>query len=238
MKTESSILIISFLTALSIGSSSCSKSENSLFGGIPTIYEEQMVEFAESVKDLKLDDQGDIEANAENALVVLAGMQASFQKAEEKAKPLAEGMVGKTVPYTVSDSLPYQIVSDIKVEKVLLPAMSLTWHGGKTTRLKIAFDAVFTQKQDRQVNMYFFIMSGDQPVGYDQIWKYGTKNAGDTLHVQTTVDAPDIPSEYLETCDELLFVTPYTFETNKKSIIKQQKEWNEAFEKKLGLNED
>lgn len=239
MRTKTFILGAISLATLYLGTSSCSKSKNSLFGEIPAIYEEKMVDFVKKVKDLNLDDdQQDNKTKMESALMVFSGLQVAMQEAEEKAKPLAEAMVEKTVPYSESDSLPYQIVSDIRIEKVLLPELGLMKSSNKRTRLKVAFDAVFTENQENLIKMYYFIMSGNQAIGYNEIWKSETKNAGDTLHVTTTIEAPDIPSRYLETSDAIQFVTPYIYETKQKSIKEQQKEWNDAFDKELGINEE
>lgn len=234
MKAKSVIFGALSLVTLSLGFTGCSQKGDGIFGEIPSIYEDEMVDFFKSIKDVVEDSENGKEMTTEEALLVLAGLQSSMKKAEEKAQPLAEKMIGEDIPYTVADSLPYRIVSDIKISGITLPELSIYKAGTQTTRLRLEFDAVFTQEQT-PVRIYYFLMAGDQPIDYNDVWKTRTMEAGDTLHVQTTVAAPDIPAEYLESCDAIRFVTWQTVLDKRESIKEQQKVWHDEWEKKLGF---
>lgn len=236
---KKSLLVLSavFVTALVLGSTSCSKSDKSLFGGIPTVYEEEMIDIFSEMKDIVDDKKNGKEIGEERGLSLFANFEAAVNRAIEKAKPMADEMIGKSLHYTQSDSLPYKIVSDIEVKDVTLPQLNLLG-SPKMMRLEVEYDVVFTQEQDSPVKMYYFIMADDQPVDYEDIWQYKSMDIGDTLHVKTDIVAPDIPSQYLESCDELRFVTYQNYKANKDNIKKQQKEWNEAHVKKLGLSDE
>lgn len=236
MKTRTFIFTAVLGTVLSFGFSACSQGEKSLFGGIPSIYEDQMMDVVSDMKDLMKDHDEGKEIDEARALSLYTDFSKAMDKASEKAKPLADKMVGKSLPYTQEDSLPYKIVSDILVKEVSLPEMSILGNSTKELRMKVEFDVVFTEDQDSPIRICYFMMSGEQPVAYDYLKRYESKHVGDTLHLETNIVAPDIPSEYLESCDELRFVTYGNFKANRENIKKQQEEWNKAFAKKLGLS--
>lgn len=231
MKTKTFLLGTLSLVALSLGFSSCSGSGDSMFGKIPSIYEEEMTDVLKNMNSLMKKSEQGVEVSPEEALQTLNSFQTAMDKAKEKAQPLAEKMVGNTIPYSVNDSLPYRIASDITVTEVHLPELS--WAGGATpTQLEVEFDAVFTQQQ-APVKMYYFIMADDQPIDYQYIWETEIMEPGDTLHVQTTITAPDVSAEHLKSCDELRFVTSQTFRDNQTGIDKLKETWNKAHAKEL-----
>lgn len=237
MKAKSVIFGALSLVTLSLGFTGCSQKGDGIFGEIPSIYEDEMVDFYKDVRDLLKKGEDGNDLTPEEAILMLANLQSSMKKAEEKAQPLAEKMIGENIPYTVADSLPYRIVSDIKITDVVLPKLELSKSSHWSTRLRVEFDAVFTQEQT-SVRIYYFFMNGDQPVGYDDIWRTQTMKPGDTLHVRTTVLTPSVPAEYVESCDAIRFVTEQTVQDSRESIKEQQKEWNDEFEKKLGIKND
>ena len=119
--------------------------------------------------------------------------EASLQKAEKEAQPLADKMVGKSVAYVVGDSLPYQVVSDILVEKVYLPEVGLSLSGNKQTRLRVKFEVVVTGEVDRGLYLYYWLMDNDTPMDYGRT-SAGKCALGDTVRVDMVVSAPDVPA--------------------------------------------
>lgn len=107
MKTKAFIVGTLFLVALSFGFSGCSRGGDSMFGEIPSIYEEELVGFLNSTKELINSMNNGEDIKGEDALLAYSNFEASMKKAEEKAQSLADEMIGKTIPYTMSDSLPY-----------------------------------------------------------------------------------------------------------------------------------
>ena len=101
-------------TLASCGGGNASK--DSLFGEIPGAYEEKLVGLTQELSKLK--EKGEGEGDLETAMQGIASIVESFEKMEEEFQPMADKMVGRALPYTAADGLPYKIVSDIKVEKV------------------------------------------------------------------------------------------------------------------------
>lgn len=237
MKTKAFIVGTLFLVALNFGFSGCSRGGDSMFGEIPSIYEEELVGFLNSTKELINSMNNGEDIKGEDALLAYSNFEASMKKAEEKAQPLADEMIGKTIPYTMSDSLPYRIVSDIKITKVLLPEMKMTKRKNESLRLEVEFDVVFTQEQN-PADLHYFIMSGDQPIGYSNMFYFRTLREGDTLHVENTVRAPEVPAKYLKECEELRFVTAYAFLSNFEQIEERKEAWKKAFDQEFGLDKE
>ena len=234
MKTRQMLECIALVSALVL--SSCSGggtmgSKSALFGDIPGIYEEKQVEFAKQF--MKIKDSKDVEKFS----ALFKNYETSLQEAEKEAQPLADKMMGKTVAYTMSDSLPYQIVSDILVEKVYLPEVGLSLGGDKQIRLEVKFDAVVTDEVSRSLYLYYWVMDDDVPMDYSRT-SVGKCVLGDTVHVDMVVSAPDVPASYQEDCNSLKFVTEAAYDGAKKAIDERQKQWNEEMKKKLGLEEE
>ena len=163
--------------------------------------------------------------------------EASLQEAEKEAQPLADKMVGNSVAYVVGDSLPYQVVSDILVEKVYLPEVGLSLSGNKQTRLRVKFDVVVTGEVDRGLYLYYWLMDNDTPMDYGRT-SAGKCVLGDTVRVDMVISALDVPASYQEKCNALKFITKVAYGEAKKGIDERQKQWNEEMKKKLGLTEE
>lgn len=232
-----SALVVALALTSCGGGSSSSLGKESLFGDIPEVYEKKQVELVGKLKELSenADKKGD--AGLEEAVGLLAEMQAAMEEAKKEAQPLTDKMVGKTVAYALSDSLPYQIVSDIKVEKVRLPEMGILNGGSKQTRLGVKFDAVVTGQTDGRLYLYYLLMGDEASLGYDSEY-VGKCALGDTVHVEMTVEAPDVPAKYQTSCNMLQFVTQSVYENERKAIKERQKQWNDEMKKKMGLEEE
>lgn len=223
-----------FLAALAlIGlmAASCtgSSSSESMFGGIPEIYEEKLIDI---VKELKKATDNNDQAEAMKKLGTIAE---AYDEATEEARPKAEAMKGKTIPYEVNDSVPYSIVSDITVDSVRLPEFKLLGKS-KDTRLDISFD--ITMKEDTKgpfTNLYYFITDGERAIGYGQRSIYSKKKKGETFTVNIIVEMPSVPAEIARSCSKLSFVTEGTYDLQRKAIKAQADKWNEEFTKKNGL---
>ena len=206
----------------SCGGSNASK--DSLFGEIPGAYEEKIVDLVQELSKLKKEGEGDLST----AMQALAGVMENFEKMEEEFQPMADKMVGRNLPYTEADGLPYRIVSDIKVEKVRLPEFALFGGGERPVRLDVAFDAVMTQATDETIVLYYYLMDDDTPVCAESTSGFSGSHAeGDTLHVEETIYAPEIPAKYINRCNQLKFVSKQTYEAEKDAIDEQEKQWEQ-----------
>ena len=206
----------------SCGGSNASK--DSLFGEIPGAYEEKIVDLAQELSKLKEKGEGDLST----AMQALAGVMENFEKMEEEFQPMADKMVGRNLPYTEADGLPYRIVSDIKVEKVRLPEFALFGGGERPLRLNVTFDAVLTQASEETIVLYYYLMDDDTPVCAESTSGFSGPHAeGDTLHVEETIYAPEIPAKYINGCNQLKFVSKQTYEAEKDAIDEQEKQWEQ-----------
>ena len=206
----------------SCGGSNASK--DSLFGEIPGAYEEKIVDLAQELSKLKEKGEGDLST----AMQALAGVMENFEKMEEEFQPMADKMVGRNLPYTEADDLPYRIVSDIKVEKVRLPEFALFGGGERPLRLNVTFDVVLTQASDETIVLYYYLMDDDTPICARNTSGFSGPHAeGDTLHVEETIYAPEIPAKYINGCNQLKFVSKQTYEAEKDAIDEQEKQWEQ-----------
>lgn len=205
-------------------------SKDSLFGEIPGAYEEKIVDLAQELSKLKEKGEGDLST----AMQALAGVMENFEKMEEEFQPMADKMVGRNLPYTEADDLPYRIVSDIKVEKVRLPEFALFGGGERPLRLDVTFDAVLTQASDETIVLYYYLMDDDTPVCAESTSGFSGSHAeGDTLHVEETIYAPEIPAKYINGCNQLKFVSKQTYEAEKDAIDEQEKQWEQELKDML-----
>ena len=199
-------------------------SKDSLFGEIPGAYEEKIVDLAQELHKIKKEGEGDLST----AMQALGGIMENFEKMKEEFQPMADKMVGRNLPYTEADGLPYRIVSDIKVEKVRLPEFALFGGGERPLRLNVTFDAVLTQASDETIVLYYYLMDDDTPVCAESTSGFSGSHAeGDTLHVEETIYAPEIPAKYINGCNLLKFVSKQTYEAEKDAIDEQEKQWEQ-----------
>lgn len=209
----------------------CNGNNDSLFGRIPSIYEKKQVEIIEKMKNIAKGKE------KEASLAIIAEMKDAFDKAGQEAQPLADKMPGRVLPYSQEDGLPYKIVSDIQIEKVVLPEPGLLSDGEKGTRLKVNFDAVITATVKKYFRLYYLIMSDDDAVGSGRTSGQNKLAVGDTLHVEETVYAPDVPAKYQESCNSLKFVCEGSYISEQEIINKRQKRWNDEMKDKFGIKE-
>ena len=213
----------------SCGGSNASK--DSLFGEIPGAYEEKIVDLVQELSKLKKEGEGDLGT----AMQALAGVMENFEKMEEEFQPMADKMVGRNLPYTEADGLPYRIVSDIRVEKVRLPEFALFGGGERPLRLDVAFDAVMTQATDETIVLHYYLMDDDTPVCARNTSGFSGPHAeGDTLHIEETIYAPEIPAKYINGCNQLKFVSKQTAKAEGDAIDKQEKQWEQELKDMVG----
>lgn len=205
-------------------------SKDSLFGEIPGAYEEKIVDLAQELSKLKKEGEGDLST----AMQALAGVMENFEKMEEEFQPMADKMVGRNLPYTEADGLPYRIVSDIRVEKVRLPEFAPFGGGERPVRLDVTFDAVLTQASEETIALYYYLMDDDTPICANNTSGFrGPHAEGDTLHVEETIYAPEIPAKYINKCNLLKFVSKQTFEADEDAIDEQEKQWKQELKNML-----
>lgn len=238
-------------TLLSCGGSS----SNGVFGELPQLYEDVQIAVFKKIKG-QFGGSGE-EGKESDGLKILAMMKEAVENADEKAKPLAEAMKGKTIPFTQSDSLPYRIVSDIVIKNVKLPSFNLAGSDDKT-KLEAEFDIVLKDTLEGKYVTLSYFLSGEEgniSTGYEtvlggkkvhseQVVKEGSlwpvsrhyMLPGDTLHVEAGIYAPDAPAQVVGRCQTMNFDTRYAVDSQRKALKEQLKKWNEEQEKELDLD--
>lgn len=224
--------MISAFALLAVLSSCGGNSSDTMFGDVPGIYEEKMVKLVKNMQ------QSDANSNQSEVLAILADFTKEMEELEKEMAPLAEKMKGCTVDYTMEEGLPYQIVSDIQVEEMKLPDVTVIGSRDSEIRLEVKFDAVVTGVDEGSCLNLYYLLAGDKGnVGYGMFSSSQKVAVGDTLHLEKTIYAPDVPAKYQESCRSLTFVSKQVFESERKVIREKQKEWTEAWKKELGLDE-
>lgn len=227
MEKGKMILVSVFLMVLS----SCGgNSSDTMFGDIPSIYEEKMINWVKDMQQLNTD------GKKSEALALLADFTKEMEELQKEMEARAEKIKGQKIEYTMEEDLPYQVVSDIQVDEVKLPELGVI--GGKDSgmRLKVKFSVVVEGVSKESSLRLYYLLTGDKGnVGYG-IFNISQKvTVGDTLHLEKMIYAPDVPAQYQESCRSLSFVSEEVFESKRKVIGEKQKVWTDARKKELGL---
>ena len=102
-------------------------SGSGIFGEMPNIYREKIVEFALKGKSMAEDIK---DCSHEEALAMLEEMREYVETVNEEIKteltPHIDELKGTSIPCEVSDSVPYTLVGDMTITDVTLPKLKLT----------------------------------------------------------------------------------------------------------------
>ncbi|MBQ9364050.1 MAG: hypothetical protein IJT97_11650 [Bacteroidaceae bacterium] len=205
----SAVCTVFLLTACSDGL----KSDKSIYGDLPKTIEKVEKELSKEVQSLKGKDM-----DVESALGMIMTLN---QKLDEKTAESREKLIGTTLPYELSDSLPYTICSDITVTNVELTKK-------QEVRMYAEFDVEFTEPVELEAfgnkfKICYFVTgeSGpfyveedrqdmkdveitQKPDEYGGTWPYWILNPGDKIHARINFTAKEIPVMYL--CERLKFI--------------------------------
>ena len=230
MKKGKMILASVFLMVLS----SCGgNSSDTMFGDIPSAYEEKMINWVKEMQKLNTEDK------KSEALALLADFTKEMEELQKEMEVRAEKMKGQTIEYTMEEGLPYQLVSDIQVDEVKLPKLGVIGGRDSGMRLKVKFSVVLAEVSEEASLRLYYLLTGDEGnVGYGTFSISQKVTVGDTLHLEKMIYAPDVPAQYQESCRSLAFVSEEVFELERKVIREKQKEWTDARKKELGLKKE
>ena len=131
-------------------------------------------------------------------------MEDALKETEKKARPYADEMAGKTIPYEQTDSLQYTVISDITIKEVLLPKIRNL--GSEGVKLEVTFDIKLKKDAKKSSFYIYFLMAGDKGnIGYDKQSIYcAGKKQGDVISVKNHNQCsrcPDLISERMRTPD-------------------------------------
>lgn len=187
------------------------ESEYSLFGDIPEIYEKQDYKIKRLIEDIYSKKGNGEKICLDDILGLFTEMQDLINKTEKEALTYAEKIKDRKILFTANDSLPYRIISDIRLLHVKLPETAIINGQNKPLGIEIYFKALITEKTQTPLRLAYNIMKDQTVVGYGSTTEYGYPDIGDTINIMTTVYAPDIPAEQLKSCNSLKFITECTY---------------------------
>ena len=111
--------------------------------------------------------------------------------------------------------------------------------GSEGVKLEVTFDIKL--KKDAKSPPFISIFSWQATKAISAMtnspYTVPAKKQGDVISVKTTINAPDVPTSYLNACERLIFVTEDTYYSQRSKIKKQQEQWEQTELEKYGLNE-
>lgn len=191
----------------------------SLFGPIPSIYENEM----KIITREALQQQTDGNADAVRGIMANKA-DSAYAEAEKKAIPEAVKMMEARINYSVEEGLDYEIDS-IKVLCAFLPQLKST---GGEERVALQVNV----RTGGSVDAYYILRGKEGAIAYGRMkWP----EADTLVNATCMLPAPNVPAAYQEACSELFFVSKETYEAQKSKIKTMQQRWREAYAKEQGL---
>lgn len=219
---KSSVLI----SALALLFVSCVEKDReiSIFGSIPTIYENEILAVTKQA-------QAQSDGNNEKMMRYMMDRADSvYAVAERKSLGEVKSMIGKTIPFSLEQNLGYTIKGDVGIIQVELPKFK---SNGGEQKLRVMFNAEFENASDT----IYYIVSGNDSIDYG----FGLIIPEQKIREQTiigSIGAPNIPAEHQMNCERLKFVSPATFEKSVPAIRSAQRKWRDAYYEENNINQE
>lgn len=210
-------------TAVADSDSLAPKVLTSVFGKVPSIYENEMRLITE---------QAHREAgnNVESVRGIMANLaDSAYTVAEEKSLAEIVGMQGGIVRCTADAGLPYKVASEAKVLTVLLPKLRSV--GGEE---RVFLDMEFTP--DSVADKAYYVLQGSE--GKIMTGTIALPLTKEPTKVTAVIVAPNAPAKYLEACSEIHFVDQKTYAKLREFVKDRQKIWRATYAKELGIEEE
>ena len=210
-------------TAVADSDSLAPKVLTSVFGKVPSIYENEMRLITEQAH-----------REAGNNLKSVRGIMANladsaYEVAEDKSLTEIVGMQGGIVRCTADAGLPYKVASEAKVLTVLLPKLRSV--GGEE---RVFLDMEFTP--DSVADKAYYVLQGSE--GKIMTGTIALPLTKEPTKVTAVIVAPNAPAKYLEACSEIHFVDQKTYAKLREFVKDRQKIWRATYAKELGIEEE
>lgn len=213
---------IAMCIGLPLFMASCSKGKTeSIFGNIPSIYENQFAELAKEVNFIYTN-QGDRDA-ADVAVKQKADSVIAI--AFDLAKPEATRLKGYQVDFAVDEDVPFAITSEMNIR-----AIEVLRETGETV-VSYAY-LTFDLDPKEELNELYYVFTGefgDIGAGVYSCPKV-VKEAGSQI---IRLPMPDVPAKYAERCQSVRFVSQKTYEELKDVLEIRQFQWKLEYQKSL-----
>ena len=192
----------------------------SVFGKVPSIYENEMRIITEQARA----EAGNNVSNMRGIMANLA--DSAYKVAEEKALSEIVSMQGGIVRCTADAGLPYKVAPEGRVLTVLLPKLRNV--GGE--------ERVFVQIEftpDSVAEKAYYVLTGSE--GKICTGTIALPLTKEPTKVTAVITAPNAPAKYLEACSEIHFVDQKTYAKLREFVKDRQKIWRATYAKELGL---
>lgn len=200
---------------------SCTRTVPSLFGNIPSIYENQI--FSVAKKAHEANEQNGIGAGNE---IILREAPLAYDSASVLALPVADKMIGKVVETTIDSILHFTLISPAKISGVTLP----TFDTPRATPLSVTLDFEFKDAED-VARIYYFLCSDSDTIHGSFIDVLPVQDGN--MHVSADIQAPNIPAEYQEKISVFRIVSEHTYGHHKLNVDEKQKQWRQEYNERL-----
>lgn len=210
-------------TAMADSDSLAPRVLTSVFGKVPSIYENEMRLITEQARR----EAGN---NVENVRGIMANLaDSAYEVAEDKSLTEIVSMQGGIVRCTADAGLPYKVASEAKVLTVLLPKLRSV--GGEE---RVFLDMEFTP--DSVTNKAYYVITGSE--GKIMTGTIALPLTKEPTQVTAVIVAPNAPAKYLEACSEIHFVDQKTYAKLREFVKDRQKIWRATYAKELGIEEE
>ena len=261
---KAGFLKVSCLIAGAMAMVACGGNSGSgIFGEMPNIYREKIVEFALKGKSMAEDVK---DCSHEEALDMLEEMREYVETVNEEIKteltPHIDELKGTSIPCEVSDSVPYTLVGDMTITDVTLPKLKLT-SSSKPLALHVegavvCTDTIYEYNEYFGKSVYMLMSTSDGEyvknmttyaehegerhfVIADASWGGTYEKAclfpGDTLKMKFKIEEEDMPIDIVNKCEKLHFVTKSVYDAEKKIIDDKKEAWEKLIAEELGMDE-
>ena len=195
----------------------------SVFGSVPSIYENEMRIITEQARQ----EAGN---NLKNIRGIMANLaDSAYEVAEDKSLNEIVGMQGGIVRCTADNGLPYKVAPEAHVLTVLLPKLRNV--GGE--------ERVFVQMEftpDSVAEKAYYVLTGSE--GKISTGVVPLPLTKQPTKVTAVIVAPNAPAKYLEACSEIHFIDQKTYNKLREFVKDRQKIWRATYAKELGLAEE
>lgn len=201
--------------------SSCNKMTPSLFGTIPSIYENRIFKIAQKAHALN-QEQG-IGAGTD---IILAEVPLAYDSANVEALPQADKLVGCEVASSIDEELGYTFASKVKISEVTLPTFSPSH--AEPASVTLEFDL---ENATDVARIYYFLCSEQDTIacGLSDVLPVDEGK----LHASVEIKAPNIPAEYQEKISVFRIVSEHSYGYKKLFIDQDQKAWRAKYNERL-----
>lgn len=212
------ISLFVLLSSVAIMLSSCQKKVESIFGLIPSIYENEMVELTKKA-------QSNAETTGSVVQFLIDKTDSVFAEAADKSQPEISNLIGMSIDATAEKDAGMELLSDIRIAGVTLLNVS--------QNLPLTVSVTFDAKSD--AGMLYYVLEGENGVIDCGSIVCPALDENNVLHIETDIKAPNVPAKYQEACKSIRFVSSDYYSTQSEELKKLHETWRADYKKAMNL---